>query len=128
MTTISPKALATLEQLAEIHEFAKGMAAVGSIEQATKEAHAAHAHQSQIVEEAKRNAVMFVNHAKVQADIQAAAIEADTAALKARYDELNEHYQAQVAAKAQLDSDVATAEAKLKAATDKLAQLAASLA
>lgn len=116
-----------LNDLIGLAEFLKAYETVESFDQTRREVEAALATQQQILFEAKQNAVVFINDAKNQAAIEVAKIEAETATLRTAFDNLNANYQAQVNAKAQLDSDVSVAQAKLDGIKGELARITSSL-
>ena len=116
-----------MSDLLDTARYLKAFERIQSLDQALREAQQAHDIQLQIVFEAKQNAALNVNDAKNRAEREVAKIDAETAELRARYDELNLHYQAQVAAKAEIDSAVAQGQIKLDSVKTELARIAGTL-
>lgn len=70
MPQITPQNLNVLQRLAEIYDFAKGMEAVGSIEQAIKEVNAAHDAALAKAEQAKQDAQAAIEATKAECAVE----------------------------------------------------------
>ena len=116
-----------MSDLLDTARYLKAFERIQSLDQALREAQQAHETQLQIVFEAKQNAAMWVHDAKNNADREVAKIEAETAEVQARFDDLNSRCESMYQAKLKLDDDIYQGQAKLDSIKAELARIAGTL-